>query len=157
MIGLIIAIIAVNFTVFKINKLLTKTQILNIWTFTMSFQTGFDIFVSVKYHGYWYFERDTIEWSDILPHLLLVPAVNIIFLNGYPFGKSLMKQLLYFAFWTIGILIYEIIALVPEPWGYFRYGWWNLWYSVILDPILLFILLSYYKLICKFDTQPISK
>ncbi len=153
MIGLILAIIAVNIIAFKMKKRLTKPQILSIWTFTIAFQAGFDIYFSMKYQGYWYFERDIIEWAGILPHLLLVPPVNIVFLNGYPFQKSLRKRLFYIAYWTIGIIIYEVITLLPEPWGYFQYGWWNLWLSAILDPILFFILLSYYRLICRLENN----
>jgi hypothetical protein len=43
------------------------------------------------------------------------------------------------------ILLYEMITLHPEPWGYFHYGWWNLWYSAIIAPVLLLITLGYYK------------
>ncbi|MGG0305854.1 hypothetical protein ABEY43_26200 [Priestia megaterium] len=42
-------------------------------------------------------------------------------------------------------MLYEMITLHPEPWGYFHYGWWNLWYSAIIDPVLLLITLGYYK------------
>jgi hypothetical protein len=43
------------------------------------------------------------------------------------------------------------LTLLPEPWGYFHYGWWKLWHAAILDPILLLILLGFYKLICKLE------
>ncbi|MGI8351658.1 hypothetical protein [Niallia circulans] len=154
MIGLFIAIIGVNIFAFKVNKYVTKAQMVSIWAFTVAFQAGFDIYISFKYHGYWYFDKDAIEWIGLLPHLALVPPVNIIFLNWYPFKKSFIKRLIYFACWTIGILIYEVITLLPEPWGYFHYGWWNVWISVMVDPVLLYILLLYYKWISKLDNLP---
>jgi hypothetical protein len=57
----------------------------------------------------------------------------------------------------MAILVYEIISLLPEPWGYFHYGWWKLWHAAILDPILLLILLGFYKWICKLEKNTFSK
>jgi hypothetical protein len=51
---------------------------------------------------------------------------------------------LFFILFLIGILVYEVIAFLPESWGYFHFGWWNLVYSVFSDPLLLLILLGYY-------------
>jgi hypothetical protein len=52
---------------------------------------------------------------------------------------------------VLGLLGYESMTLLPEPWGYFHYGWWNLWHSVVLDPVLLVILIIYYKWICRIE------
>ncbi|PLS06682.1 hypothetical protein CVD27_07070 [Neobacillus cucumis] len=73
----------------------------------------------------------------------------MMFLNWYPFKNKIIKQSIYIVLFTLAIVIYEAIALLPEPWGYFHNGWWKLWYSAIIDPILLLMLLGYYKLICK--------
>lgn len=151
MIGLATGIVVFIFIALKTNKRLPMSHVLQIWTFSAALQTGFDVYMIMKYKGYWYFERDTIEFASILPHLLLVPAVNIIFLNGYPFNKRWIKRAFYVAVWTVGIVIYELITLLPEPWGFLHYGWWNIWYSAILDPILLFGLVQYYKLIRRLD------
>ncbi|MDQ0200452.1 hypothetical protein J2S10_003641 [Neobacillus ginsengisoli] len=51
MIGLIIAIIVFNLIAFKTNKIPTTNQIVHIWSFTIAFQTVFDVFVEFKYHG----------------------------------------------------------------------------------------------------------
>jgi hypothetical protein len=144
MFGLFIAIVAFNYIAFRTNKILTANQIVHIWAFTISFQTTFDVFVEFKYHGYWYFDK-VIDWQGILPHMILIPAVNMIFLNWFPFKANLIKKMIYLIFFVMAILIYEIIALLPPPWGYFHYGWWRLWHAAVLDPILLLILLGYYK------------
>lgn len=153
MIGLATGIVVCIFIVLKMNKRLPMKHILQIWTFSAAFQTGFDVFMIVRHKGYWYFDRETIEYAAILPHLLLVPAVNIIFLNRYPFNRPRIKRVLYVAIWTVGIVIYELITLLPEPWGFLRYGWWNIWYSAGLDPILFFILVKYYRLIRRLDKK----
>ncbi|WP_413299389.1 hypothetical protein AA0X95_15700 [Bacillus sp. 1P10SD] len=152
MIGLLIAIVIFNFIAFKSNKRLTMNQIVHIWTFTVSFQTIFDIFIEFKYHAYWYFDKE-IDWSGLLPHVFLVPAANLIFLNLYPFKTKIIKQGFYILFFTIVILVYEMITLLPKPWGYFHYGWWELWHAALLDPILLLILLGYYKWILKIERK----
>lgn len=108
------------------------------------------MYIDQKYQGYWYFSKD-VDWSSLPALTLLVPPINMMFLNWYPFTSPLFKRVLYYIYWLIFMVIYEVIALFPEPWGYFNYGWWKLWYSVICDPILLIILLSYYKWIFKIE------
>lgn len=152
MIGLLIAIISVNYIAFKKNKRLTANQIVHIWTFTIAFQVLFDLFIEFKYHGYWYFDRE-IDWAGLLPHLFLVPPVNIIFLNWFPHNSKVTKQIIYIILFVIAILIYEVITLLPAPWGYFHYGWWKLWYAAIINPVLLLILLAYYKWVCKLEKK----
>jgi hypothetical protein len=153
MIGLITAIIIFNFISFKTNKRLTFNQILHIWTFSVAFQSVFDVFVVYKYEGYWFFKKSVLEWASILPHLFVVPPVNIMFLNWFPFRTKVTKQISYIFLFTIACVMYEAITLLPEPWGYFRYGWWKLWHAAIFDPILLLILLGYYKLVCKAENK----
>nr|WP_246586567.1 hypothetical protein [Cytobacillus gottheilii] len=144
MIGLIVAIILFNFIAFKTNKRLTPNQIVHIWAFTIAFQQSFDIIVEFKYHGYWYFDK-RIDWVGLLPHTILVPPVNMMFLNWYPFKEKFIKQFSYIFIWVISILVYEAITLLPQPWGFFHYGWWTIWHTAVIDPILLLILLRYYK------------
>ncbi|MFC8575619.1 hypothetical protein ACFUCO_19860 [Heyndrickxia sporothermodurans] len=102
-----------------------------------------DLFVDVKYQGYWYFDKE-IGWTSIPSIALIVPPVNLIFLNWYPNQSRLFKRIIYFICWYVFILIYEKLALLPEPWGYFHYGWWNLGISAIVDPFLLLILIIFY-------------
>lgn len=151
MIGLILAIILFNIIALKMKKRLTLNQILHIWMFTIALQQSFDLIIEYKYNGYWYFDKE-VDWKGYLAHTILVPPVNVMFLNWYPFKKRLMNQVFYLIIWIIAILLYEVITLMPQPWGYFHYGWWKLRYTVIVDPILFLILLSYYKFICRVET-----
>ncbi|WP_040208966.1 hypothetical protein [Neobacillus jeddahensis] len=156
MIGLLIAIFLFNIFAFKKNKILSSNQIVHIWTFTIAFQLIFDIFVEFKFHGYWYFDKE-IDWAGILPHAFLVPAVNIIYLNWFPYNGKLIKKVLYITVFTVMIVLYEMVTLLPAPWGYFHYGWWTIWHAVFLDPILLLILLGYYKWICKLEKEACAR
>lgn len=152
MIGLIIAIILFNLIAFKTNKRLTANQIVHIWAFTIAFQMLFDLIVEFKFHGYWYFYKG-VDWKGLLAHTVLIPPVNMMFLNWFPFNKPISQKITYLFFWVMGILMYETITLLPEPWGFFHYGWWKLWHAAIVDPVLLLILLGYYKWVCKLENQ----
>ncbi|MCM3727881.1 hypothetical protein M3226_19690 [Neobacillus cucumis] len=151
MIGLIIATVIFNLIALKIKKRISLSLMHQIWVFTIAFQTVFDVFVDFKYHGYWYFSKN-IDWQEALA-LFLVPPVNIVFLNYFPYKKTFMKKILYMTGWEIILLLYEVIALLPEPWGYFHYGWWTLWHSLVINPFLLLILLGYYKWIVKLEKR----
>ncbi len=94
MIGLLIAIILFNIVGFKTNKLLTGNQILHIWMFTIAFQLLFDSVIEFKYHAYWYFDKE-VDWSGILPHTILIPPVNMFFLNWYPHKGKFTQKLLF--------------------------------------------------------------
>ncbi len=156
MIGLISVIVLCNFIAFKTNKRLTGNQILHIWLITIALQSNFDVFIDLRYHGYWYFTEGA-DWKGILVHTVLLPPVNMIFLNWYPFKRPIIKKISYLIFWVIAILLYEMMTLLPEPWGYFHYGWWSLWHSAVLDPFLLLMILRYYKWVCKIEEKALSR
>jgi hypothetical protein len=152
MLGLITSIILFNFIAFKTNTRLSKNQILQIWLFTIAFQTIFDTYVDLEYKGYWYFTRHA-DWQSLLNLILLIPPVNMMFLNWYPFTLSLIRQILYFIGWEVVLLTYEMLALLPEPYGYFHYGWWNLGHSAVINPLLLLSLLHFYKFVLKLERE----
>ncbi|TYS67922.1 hypothetical protein FZC76_12825 [Sutcliffiella horikoshii] len=150
MIGLILAILLFNGIAWKVNKKLSINQMVHIWLFTIAFQQTHDLIVEFKYGGYWYFNKG-VDWAGLLAHTVLIPPVNVLFLNYFPFNRKFSKQFLYFCTWVVLIIIYEIIAALPEPLGYFKYGWWKLQYSMIEDVILLLILLGFYKFIVRLE------
>lgn len=156
MIGLIIAILIFNFIAFKFNRVLTVNQIVHIWAFTIAFQTTFDVFIELKYHAYWYFDKE-VDLAGVIPHLFVVPPVNMIFLNWFPYNGSFVKKASFIILFVIAILCYEMITLFPEPWGYFHYGSWKLWHAAILDPILLLILLGYYRWIRHLERRTVCR
>lgn len=144
MIGLMVSVIIFNFIAIKTNKRLSLLQVIHIWTFTIAFQMLFDFIVEFKYHGYWYFSKN-VDWIGLIPRTVLIPPVNVIFLNWYPFEKKASSRIGYVVLFVIAIILYELAALLPEPWGYFHYGWWEIGHSIIVDPIILFVLLGFYK------------
>ncbi|MFP3919259.1 hypothetical protein U5N28_15770 [Lysinibacillus telephonicus] len=150
MFGLIISVILFNTAAIITVKRFTKSQIVHIWTFTMILQFFVDLYLGYKYQAYWYFNKE-IEWSSLPALTLLGPPVILLFLNRFPFQTSLLKRFLYIILWSIVLIIYEALASLPEPWGFFNYGWWKLAYSAPIYPFLLIIALSYYKWICSLE------
>ncbi|MFZ3588512.1 hypothetical protein ACOI1C_04370 [Bacillus sp. DJP31] len=72
----------------------------------------------------------------------------------YPFKANVLKRVIYVLIWVVALLIYEAFTLLPEPWGYFHYGWWSLWHTALVNPILLFTVVLFYKWICKLEGRP---
>ncbi|WP_370224258.1 hypothetical protein [Cytobacillus sp.] len=140
-----IASVAVfNLILYKTIKGISANKIVHIWVFTIAFQLFFDIFIDLKYKGYWYFTQG-IDWVALPAYTILIPPINLMFINWYPFNGAFMKKVRYLLIWEIFLLTYEAIAMLPHPFGFFHYGWWSIWYSAIVNPILLTILIGYYK------------
>ncbi|MBO7743371.1 hypothetical protein I8J29_04140 [Paenibacillus sp. MWE-103] len=152
MIGLLLAIGIFNLTAFIFCKRLTGNQIVHVWSFTVAFQNTFDLYVDFKYHGYWYFTKG-VDWPGLLAHSVLLPPVNMMILNGYPFHKPWRYQVFYLLAWDVVVGLYELVTLLPRPWGYFSYGWWTIWHSLIINPILMLILLAYFLLVRKMENK----
>ncbi len=87
MIGLLISVLIFNLIAFKMNKRLLPSQVVQIWTFTIAFQMLFDLIVEFKFNSYWYFEPG-VDWAELISRTVLIPPVNMIFLNLYPFEKK---------------------------------------------------------------------
>lgn len=152
MIFLIISVLIFNWIAFKTNKRLNTNQIVHIWVFTIAFQVHFDAVVVSKYHGYWYM-TEGVDFGALPAYTVLLPPINMMFLNWYPFNQSLFKKIAFLALWELFLLSYELLTMLPEPWGFFRYGWWKLWHSALIDPILLMILIGYYKWIIRIEKR----
>lgn len=156
MIILYSSVVVLNSLAYKLVKKLSANSALHIWVFTCAFQLFFDIFIDVKYHGYWYGTQG-IDWNVFPAYCALIPPVNLLFLNFFPFGRSLLRRIVYIAAWEVGLLGYELLALQPDPWGYFHYGWWSIWHSAVINPFLLLILTGYYKWILRLEARLIRQ
>lgn len=152
MLGLIIAIIVLNMGAFLWVKRLAKSHIVHICVFIILFHLSVDLFLSVKYGAYWYFDRG-LQWLDVLPVALLSPPAALLFLNGYPTQSSRFKRVLYILLWSLIITVFEALTMLPGPWGFFHHGWWKLTYSALVYPILFCIILLYYKWIRGIDEK----
>lgn len=152
MLGLLFSITIFNLVAFTFCKRLTGNQIVHIWSFTTAFQVIFDLIVEFKYHGYWYFDKG-VDWAGGLAHSILLPPVNMLLLHWYPFNRPVRYQIRYLLFWDLGIALYELLTLLPRPWGYFTYGWWTIWHSLLINPFLMLILAAYFQWIRRLEQK----
>src|SRR4051812_41610013 len=124
MLGLLASLIVFNFIAFRFTSRLSLNEKIHIWLFSISLQALFDLFVDAKMGAYWYFTRD-IDWASLPIILFLVPPVNLCVLSWYPYGRTIPRQLVYILCVYIFQIVYELLTLMPEPIGYFHYGWWE--------------------------------
>lgn len=134
---LILSIIIFNIIALKIPKRLTKSEMYQTCLFSAVFQLITDLILDLRFQLYGYF-KEGADLSTFLVIFGVYPAVNIIFLNYYPVEKGIKKKSLYIFFWSIFITLYEWASIEA---GYFYYNEWNLWYSFMLYPFVLLILL----------------
>jgi len=156
MILLYSSVLVFNLLAFKLVKRLSLNSIVHIWVFTIAFQMVFDIFVDTKYQGYWYISQG-IDWIAFPGYTMLIPPVNLIILNWYPFHGSVFKQVIYIVIWDLLILLYELMTLLPAPWGFLEYGWWTLWHSAFINPVLLAALAAYYQFVQRLESRLLAK
>lgn len=133
---LLISIVIFNVFAYFMPKRMTKLEMYTTSLFSAFFQLIVDIYLDLKYHLYGYF-GEGVDNETILVILGVFPAVNIIILNYFPYGKELKKQSYYILLWSLFLLFYEWGAVKL---GYFYYNGWKLWYSALCYPPILAIL-----------------
>jgi hypothetical protein len=138
----ITSIIIFNFIAFIIPKRLTKHEVYTTSLFAYVLSSTTDLILADKYHLYRYFDKG-IQYMDIVAMIGIYPAISVIFLNLFPFKKGLMSKVFYILTWTIFAMAYEWTAEQTE---FFTYTGWKLWYSTLIYPSLLIILLGNLKL-----------
>lgn len=63
--------------------------------FTIALQMNFDFYIDMGLKGYCYFTKEA-DWEEFPTNFLLVPPVNMIFLNFFPFQKRIAKKVMFF-------------------------------------------------------------
>jgi hypothetical protein len=94
-----------------------------------------DIPLDLKYHLYGYFSPG-VQLAGFLPILILFPTSGVVFMNFFPFNKTLLKKYLYTLCWTIFCLIFEFLSIKS---GYFYHNGWTYLYSAVTYPFLFYL------------------
>ncbi|MFT4416662.1 CBO0543 family protein [Fredinandcohnia humi] len=141
MLFLIISVIVFITIALFVPKKLPKSELYAIALFSILLGFFSDITLDLKYHLYGYFNPG-VQFSGFLPILFLFPSSGVLFMNFYPFRKSLGKQLLYLFGWTVFCLIFEYLSILS---GYFYHNGWNYWLSAVTYPFLLLLHLLHLK------------
>jgi hypothetical protein len=121
--------------------ILIPKRISSLEMYTTSFFASFlaalaDFYLDVKFDYYGFFNKG-IDWQYLPIFIIVYPSANIIFLNFYPYQKSLKYKILYILGFSMVTTIFEYIVLQTKI---FYYNEWKLWYSAICYPFLYMLL-----------------
>ncbi|MGS2777770.1 CBO0543 family protein [Robertmurraya sp. GLU-23] len=130
-------------------KRLTKIEIYATSVFALLFGITTDVIFDLHYNVNGYFDKG-FQWKKLLAVFMYFPAINLIFLNYYPWNKSVMKKLFYFLVWTLFSITFEWLC---QKTYFFYYNGWRLWYSGLLYPLIFLTLLFNFKVIRKIDKR----
>ncbi|MBY0099399.1 CBO0543 family protein [Mesobacillus maritimus] len=123
-------------------KNLPKNELYAIALFSIVFGFVSDIVLDLKYNLYGYFNPG-VDLAGFLPILFIFPSSGVLYMNSYPFRKSIQKQITYIVGWTLFSLTFEYLSI---EFGYFYHNQWNYWLSAITYPFLLLIQLLHLKI-----------
>jgi hypothetical protein len=148
------AIVAINGIVFVLIFFMSHKKISKLEVYVTSLFSAFislvgDIIMGLFFDTFYYFEKG-IEGRDLIFHVIIYPATNLLFLNYFPIKEKIIIKAGYIIFWTLVSLGIEVIYVST---GIFVYQNWNFFYSAIVYPILFIILHFHLKLIRKLAKQ----
>lgn len=115
-------------------------EIVTTTLFSTFLQVITDVFLDIKYHLYGYF-NEGVDWEANIYMIGIFPAVNIVFLNYFPYKRSNWKKAIYLIGWWIFAVVFEVFYLWS---GTFYYNGWKLWYSAIIYPFLYLLLVGFH-------------
>ncbi|GAA0342649.1 hypothetical protein GCM10008967_36370 [Bacillus carboniphilus] len=124
--------------IWKIPKQVTKLEMYVTSFFSLYLALLADSILGGMYKLYSYF-KPGVHYMDLVAGIGIYPAVNILFLNLFPYKSSLLKKYIYIFVWTIFSLLYEWFAANHSD--LFNYQGWRTWYSAPIYPLLFIILL----------------
>lgn len=146
MIFLILSVIVFLFVTVIAPKRLSKCEIYIITLFSIVIGFTTDITLDLKYNLYGYFTPG-VQFLGFLPILLLFPTSGVLFMNFFPYQKSLIRKLLYIIGWSIFSLFYEFLSIKS---GYFYHNGWKYWHSALTYPVLFWLHLTHFKIIRRY-------
>jgi hypothetical protein len=132
----IVSVIIVLIITFKMPRNRTRHEVFVAIMFGFLMNVLTDMYLDLKYHLYWYFDKEQIEWEYLIVGIGEIAILVIIF-NYFPLYSSTIKKLLYICCWTVILILLELYAVYLDV---LHYGVWNPLYSAIVYFISLYIL-----------------
>lgn len=138
---LIISVIIFNAVALWVHKRLRKCELYAVFWFSIVLGFTIDVTLDLKYHLYGYFQPG-VQFMGFLPILGLFPSAGILYMNFFPYKKSVLKKLTYTIAWSIFCLAFEYLSIQS---GYFYHNGWKYWHSSLTYPLLFYIHLLHLK------------
>lgn len=143
MLFLIFTVIVLNCLIVFAPKKLSAIELIVTTLFAMYLEAIVDIYLDLKYDLFGYFFKG-VDWRSLLYLFGIYPAINLLFLNFFPFRRSFHRKFLYILGWTIFSVLYELFFLWS---GTFYYRKWSIWYSAMIYPGLFIMLILFHNYI----------
>lgn len=100
-----------------------------------------DTVLAVKYKFY-VLDKSGIQIPPLIGQVILYWSTSIILLNFFPFGKQIKWKVVYILCFTLLTVAFEFISFKI---GLIKYNEWNIWYSALSYPFLIYFLVLHYK------------
>ena len=137
---LILSVLVFNLIAIFIPKRISAIEMLTTTLFSSLLEFVANTIWDFKYDLYGYFNKG-VDYAGFIYVLGIYPAVNIVFLNLFPFKRNLICKVIYIICWSLFAIIFELLFLRTKT---FYYNGWKLWYSIVLYPLLYVILICFY-------------
>jgi hypothetical protein len=110
MVFLIFSVVVFILMARLVPKKLPRHELYAIALFSIVLGFFTDIILDLKYNLYGYFTPG-VDFAGFLPIMFIFPSTGVLFMNFYPFRKSMWNQITYILGWTIFSLIFDISPL----------------------------------------------
>lgn len=112
-----------------------------------------DIVLATKYELY-LLDEPGIQIPPLIGQIALYFSASIITLNFFPFKKSFKWKIANILCLTIFVMAFEFLSFRV---GFIKYNEWNMWYSALCYPFLIYFLVLHYRFfqwLVKRSTKP---
>jgi hypothetical protein len=127
----------------SVPKKLPRRELYGIALFSILLGFVTDTTLALKYNLYGYFNPG-VDFGGFLPILFIFPSAGVLYLNFFPFRRSIGYQLIYILGWTVFSLLFEYFSIAS---GYFYHNGWNYLLSTVMYPFLLLLHLLHLKIL----------
>ncbi|UGB28735.1 CBO0543 family protein [Metabacillus sp. B2-18] len=142
MVFLLFSVVVFILVALLVRKKLPRHELYPIALFSIVLGLVTDVTLDLKYNLYGYFAPG-VDYGGFLPILFIFPSSGVLFMNFFPFEKSIWNKITYIFGWTIFSLTYEYLSIFS---GYFYHNGWNYWLSALTYPFLLLLHLLHLKI-----------
>ncbi|WP_301337160.1 CBO0543 family protein [Bacillus sp. FJAT-29814] len=146
-----LTVIIVLIVAFSIKRRKTRHEVFATILFALMMNFVSDLYLDLKYHLYWYFDKKEVDWAYLIVALGQVGVLYII-VNYFPNKSTTIRKLIYALSWTGILVLLELYTVKIEV---LHYGKWNPWYSAAVYFVSLQIL--YFVLKYTQDSREVSK
>lgn len=145
-----LTVLVVLIVAFRIKRRKTRHELLATILFALMMNFVSDLYLDLKYHLYWYFDKNEVDWAYLIVAIGQVGVLYIL-VNYFPDKSPAIRKLIYALGWTGILVLLELYSVKIEV---LHYGTWNPWYSAAVYFVSLQIL--YFVLIYTQDSKEVS-